>query len=697
MEEQGHEQQVCRKTWNKGDGEKQMELALCDVAKGVLTVRKAALVYGIPKSTLHDHVSGKVRPGAGVGLPKYLTDEEEDELVRWLEGCAEVGCAKSVRDTRAVVGAIVAKKQRVECAVVSHGWWDRFRKRHPHLTMRAGEALAYRRAVATSPETFSNYFDQLEEVLDTNGLRHAPSRIFNADESGIPLQHRPGRRIAVRGQKHVIVNTSGNKTQITVLACISASGCYIPPMVIFKRKGLTEDLIEGEVPDTIYGLSPKSGWMDGELFSQWFRCHFLKYAPSIRPILLLLDGHSSHYNPQLIREAAGAGVILFCLPPNVTHVAQPLDVTPFHSLKVHWDHVCDQYMSLHPGKIVTIYEFSQLFSCAWHQAMTPSTILSSFRATGVYPFNRQALNIPGVAKEVVTPTAKLAQREGIRYMPFFSPRPNRQAHSSEQFTQQPVFSVEECHLFKRRLEEGYDIPDSRYRLWLQLQSGHGALNYSPPTSPSTLESDDISFLHQSPPTSESPIGSSSAPKSRGRASKPLWSEFLTVPSPAYKAKPAQAGQARVLTSSSFLHELAEKERKKKEAAEEKERRKKEREEKKALKEKEKALKEKKKAAKKEKSIKASKKPSSSNKSSRRQLHPSQQLPFSEEEQQLFERRYEEGYDIPDPRYLLWLQQQHTDGTRCSISQASCCMKKQRAKQPTMKSSVYDDESSDFCK
>ena len=75
-----------------------MELALRDVATGVLPVRKAALIYGIPKSTLYDHVSGKVRPGAGVGLPKYLTDEE-DELVRWLEGCAEVGCAKSVRET----------------------------------------------------------------------------------------------------------------------------------------------------------------------------------------------------------------------------------------------------------------------------------------------------------------------------------------------------------------------------------------------------------------------------------------------------------------------------------------------------------------------------------------------------------------------------------------------------------------------
>ena len=77
---------------------------------------------------------------------------------------------------------------------------------------------------------------------------------------------------------------------------------------------------------------------------------FLKHVPPVRPILILLDEHSSHYNPNVIREAAENGVIFFCLPPNITHVAQPLDVTPFHSLKSHWYNACEQYMSQHPGK-----------------------------------------------------------------------------------------------------------------------------------------------------------------------------------------------------------------------------------------------------------------------------------------------------------------------------------------------------------
>ena len=60
-----------------------------------MSVREAASQYGVPKSTLHDHVSGR---GAVPGAHRYLDEEEEEEVVRWLEGCASIGYAKSVRE-----------------------------------------------------------------------------------------------------------------------------------------------------------------------------------------------------------------------------------------------------------------------------------------------------------------------------------------------------------------------------------------------------------------------------------------------------------------------------------------------------------------------------------------------------------------------------------------------------------------------
>ena len=75
------------------------------------------------------------------------------------------------------------------------------------------------------------------------------------------------------------------------------------------------------------------GWSDMELFSHWMKDLFLPHIPPARPVMLLLDGHSSHYEPDTICLAATEGVVVLCLPPHTTHVSQPLDVSFFAPLK----------------------------------------------------------------------------------------------------------------------------------------------------------------------------------------------------------------------------------------------------------------------------------------------------------------------------------------------------------------------------
>ena len=70
-----------------------------------------------------------------------------------------------------------------------------------------------------------------------------------------------------------------------------------------------------EVPGTYYGMSGK-GWTDQELFKHWFQDHFLKYAVPTRPLLLLMDGHSSHYEPSMWELANGylpSHLLILCL------------------------------------------------------------------------------------------------------------------------------------------------------------------------------------------------------------------------------------------------------------------------------------------------------------------------------------------------------------------------------------------------
>ena len=151
--------------WNR----EAMEKAVADVNDGVMGLRRAALEYDVPKSTLSDYSSGKSSFGVSSGPVRYLSTEEESEVVGWIAGCAEIGWAKSVKEIRRVASTIVSNKCGYEVNV-SQGWWDKFRKRHPELVLRSSEMLAYKRAVAVNKEVIDHYFDLLEDTLKQNNL-----------------------------------------------------------------------------------------------------------------------------------------------------------------------------------------------------------------------------------------------------------------------------------------------------------------------------------------------------------------------------------------------------------------------------------------------------------------------------------------------------------------------------------------------
>ena len=291
-----------------------MEKAIQDDTTGALGVIRADLEYQVPCSTLSNYITRRVCPGATLGPPNYLCEEEEEELVKCIAGCAEVGYAKNVGEIRAVVGAIVSNKLSLDNPiVVSHGWWDRFCQRHLHLILCAGEGIAFKRLAAINNGTIDHYYNILEETMKVDNLLNAPHLIFNANETGMPLCSCPGQRVAVKGSKHILVCNAGLKINVTVLACASAGGFVMPPFVmppfvIYKRKNLVESLVQGEIPGTMYRVNPNSGWMVG-----WM-VNYFKNGLCIIPLNMhqlpslsccyYVGEHASHYNPCFIRGAA---------------------------------------------------------------------------------------------------------------------------------------------------------------------------------------------------------------------------------------------------------------------------------------------------------------------------------------------------------------------------------------------------------
>ena len=388
----------------------------------------------------------------------------------------------------------------------------------------------------------------------------------------------------MKGVKHSTSITTGDKTQITTLACCSAAGYVIPPLVVFDRKTLKPEMTIGEVPGTMYGLS-SNGWMDEELFKLWFKNHFLMHIPSCRPILLMMDGHSTHFEPSVIRMAAKEEVILFCLPPHSTHLTQPLDKGCFGPLKVAWKEVCHDYLTRNPGKVVTRYSFSELFGKAWTCSMNMTNVIAGFRTTGIFPFNKSAL-LP--APESQTPSKfnpkSLCKGTKLKFIPVY----NSPVQSNPMPPSSPPlynFTEEEVALFTQRYEEGYDIThDKRYNYWLKLKDTKDASK-----EPGITPSGDKDISTEDTVAQESLVASkvvSNDLKPRDDAtkmepqllkrsttlSKVLSGEDISVVKIA--TKPTKTS-ARILTSSENLKMLEDKEKKKKEEEEKKRKRKEE--------------------------------------------------------------------------------------------------------------------------
>ena len=104
--------------------------------------------------------------------------------------------------------------------------------------------------------------------------------------------------------------------------------------------------------------------------------------------------------------------------------------------------------------------------------MTPSTIIGGFKNTGVFPINRRVVTVSN------TPTAVIAKKKGILYMPFYSASPDSVSQHTvgegvrQSDSDQPaVFTAEEQDRFKRRYEEGYDLThDEQYNEWLKTRA-----------------------------------------------------------------------------------------------------------------------------------------------------------------------------------------------------------------------------------
>ena len=203
---------------------------------------------------------------------------------------------------------------------------------------------------------------------------------------------------------------------ITVNVCGSADGTRLPPFILFKGKHLYNTWTEGGPAGACYGVSP-SGWMEEANFFQWFDKQIypaVKHLTETGPVVMFFDGHYSHLSIALIKRASEIGILLFCLPPNTTHVLQPLDVGVFGPVKSTWRRVLKLYKIRTRASNVTKEIFPSLIKQLWEKPISPDHLKNGFKSTGLFPFNSTVISSDLLAPSLLLTTSPSTPPPGSR-------------------------------------------------------------------------------------------------------------------------------------------------------------------------------------------------------------------------------------------------------------------------------------------
>jgi hypothetical protein len=247
--------------------------------------------------------------------------------------------------------------------------------------------------------------------------RITAENIYNFDEKGFLMGFgRTMKRIisqqALKSGRVTKSKQDGSREFISILACISAIGKWIPPLLIYK--GDSGDLMSTWVDEVTtdsqaHFTTSSNGWSNNNIGLVWLQKVFERYTKPARATqkrLLIVDGHSSHVNMAFVDWADQHGIILLILPPHTTHRLQPLDVGLFQPLSTDYSLELNQLMNDGAGHVSMSKSFFwPMFKRAWDKAFTEDNIQSAFRKSGIWPINGRDI-IKSITRPIIASPEK---------------------------------------------------------------------------------------------------------------------------------------------------------------------------------------------------------------------------------------------------------------------------------------------------
>ncbi|XP_053405016.1 uncharacterized protein LOC128558830 [Mercenaria mercenaria] len=217
--------------------EEDLSRAVSAVKRNQLTVTQAAKEYGLPRTTLTDHVKNP-ETRTKKGPQKQLTKEESDGLVAFVLYMAGHGFPMTRLMVRCYVQEIVRRSGRTTLFNLEKGpsdeWFRKLKADYPQLAFRKPENRDRGRSRMSNKKVVNDFFQFWSDTLQKHGLLDKPSQVYNCDETGWSGKETARGKVIGPRTGHVFQQKVMTADHLTAHLCVSADGIYIPTMVIFK-------------------------------------------------------------------------------------------------------------------------------------------------------------------------------------------------------------------------------------------------------------------------------------------------------------------------------------------------------------------------------------------------------------------------------------------------------------------------------
>ena len=310
----------------------QLKAAIRDVTDG-MALRKAEEKHGVPRSSIRRArwLEHRQHPGH----PTALTEVEEKEVVRLAVVTAQWGYPLDKGDIKLLIQTYLNKEGRTISMFKNNlpgdEWCRSFLLRHTELSTRKCSNVKRSRG-EVSREHINEFFTEFGEVLE--GVE--PGNLINYDESNICDDPGAATVITKKGVKRVSRILDATKQSTSFMMTAAADGTTLPLYVVYKATNLYDSWCKGGPPNCHYNRT-KSGWFDATTFQDWFEKVPLPYFQQREGKKVMVgDNLSSHLSAKVIEMCEENDINFVFLPPNSTHLLQPLDVAVFRPLKRMW-------------------------------------------------------------------------------------------------------------------------------------------------------------------------------------------------------------------------------------------------------------------------------------------------------------------------------------------------------------------------